>query len=109
MFPVLRPALPSPSVRRVLSGYEAINNEAASAGRRPQVCLELDDATLGGLAMGVGMTTASHIFGLYQETIVSMSVVSAGSAVAVSHPAPKSRCSRFSSSAQQAVGRGGAR
>jgi FAD/FMN-containing dehydrogenase len=96
-------------VCRVLSGYEAINNEAASAGRRPQVCLELDDATLGGLAMGVGMTTASHIFGLYQETIVSMSVVSAGSAVAVSHPAPKSRCSRFSSSAQQAVGRGGAR
>ena len=39
------------------------------------VCLELEDATLGGLAMGVGMTTASHIFGLYQETIVSMKVV----------------------------------
>ena len=39
------------------------------------VCLELEDATLGGLAMGVGMTTASHIYGLYQETIVSMKVV----------------------------------
>ena len=45
------------------------------------VCLELEDATLGGLAMGVGMTTASHVFGLYQETIVSMKVVVADGSV----------------------------
>lgn len=31
--------------------------------------------------MGVGMTTASHIFGLYQETILSMKVVVASGAV----------------------------
>ena len=31
------------------------------------VTLEIADATLGGLAMGVGMTTYSHKVGLYQE------------------------------------------
>lgn len=33
------------------------------------------DATLGGLAMGVGMTTYSHKVGLYQETVKSYEVV----------------------------------
>ncbi|KAL1501913.1 hypothetical protein ABEB36_007146 [Hypothenemus hampei] len=39
------------------------------------VTLEIADATLGGLAMGAGMTTHSHIAGLYQETVVSYEVV----------------------------------
>jgi len=39
------------------------------------VTLEIADATLGGLAMGVGMTTYSHKVGLYQEAIKSYEVV----------------------------------
>ncbi|XP_047738104.1 delta(24)-sterol reductase [Hyalella azteca] len=39
------------------------------------VCLEVAEATLGGLAMGVGMTTYSHKVGLYQESVVSYDVV----------------------------------
>ncbi len=48
------------------------------------VTLEISDATLGGLAFGVGMTTYSHKVGLYQETIVAYEVVLAdGSCVRV--------------------------
>ncbi|KAG0710776.1 Delta(24)-sterol reductase [Chionoecetes opilio] len=39
------------------------------------VCLEVAEATLGGLAMGVGMTTYSHKVGLYQESIIAYEVV----------------------------------
>lgn len=39
------------------------------------VTLEIGDATCGGLALAVGMTTHSHKVGLYQETIVSYDVV----------------------------------
>lgn len=39
------------------------------------VCLEIADATLGGLALGVGMTTYSHKVGLYQEAVTSYEVV----------------------------------
>lgn len=39
------------------------------------VTLEIADATLGGLAMGTGMTTHSHKVGLYHENIVSFEVV----------------------------------
>lgn len=39
------------------------------------VTLEIADATLGGLAMGTGMTTHSHKAGLYHETITSYEVV----------------------------------
>ena len=39
------------------------------------VTLEIADATLGGLAFGVGMTTYSHKVGLYQETIQEYEVV----------------------------------
>jgi len=39
------------------------------------VTLEIADATLGGLAFGVGMTTYSHKVGLYQETISAYEVV----------------------------------
>lgn len=40
-----------------------------------QVCLEIAEATLGGLAMGVGMTTHSHKAGLFQESVVAYDVV----------------------------------
>ena len=46
------------------------------------VTLEIADATLGGLAMGVGMTTYSHKVGLYQETIKSYTVVLGDGSVA---------------------------
>lgn len=39
------------------------------------VTLEIADATLGGLALGTGMTTYSHRVGLYQETISAFEVV----------------------------------
>ena len=39
------------------------------------VTLEIADATLGGLALGTGMTTYSHKVGLYQEAIKSYEVV----------------------------------
>lgn len=39
------------------------------------VTLEIADATLGGLAFGVGMTTYSHKVGLYQECVVAYEVV----------------------------------
>lgn len=39
------------------------------------VTLEIADATLGGLALGTGMTTHSHQVGLYQETVVAYEVV----------------------------------
>lgn len=39
------------------------------------VTLEIADATLGGLAMGTGMTTHSHKVGLYHETITSYEVI----------------------------------
>lgn len=39
------------------------------------VTLEIEDATVGGLAMGTGMTTHSHKAGLYQETIEAYEVV----------------------------------
>lgn len=39
------------------------------------VTLEIADATLGGLAMGTGMTTYSHKVGLYHEAIKSYEVV----------------------------------
>jgi len=39
------------------------------------VTLEIADATLGGLAFGVGMTTYSHKVGLYQETVEEYEVV----------------------------------
>lgn len=39
------------------------------------ITLEIGDATAGGLAFGVGMTSYSHKVGLFQETIVSYDVV----------------------------------
>ena len=39
------------------------------------VTLEIGDATCGGLAMAVGMTTYSHNIGLYQEAVESYDVV----------------------------------
>ena len=39
------------------------------------VTLEIADATLGGLAMGVGMPTYSHKVGLYQECVLAYDIV----------------------------------
>lgn len=39
------------------------------------VTLEIEEATLGGLAMAVGMTTHSHKVGLFQENVVAYEVV----------------------------------
>lgn len=44
-------------------------------GHMLAVTLEIEEATLGGLAMAVGMTTHSHKVGLYQETVVAYEVV----------------------------------
>eukprot|EP00041_Stephanoeca_diplocostata_P018455 m.386591 g.386591 ORF g.386591 m.386591 type:complete len:466 (+) comp21018_c1_seq3:679-2076(+) len=37
--------------------------------------LEIEEATIGGLAMAVGMTTASHKYGLLQETVMTYEVI----------------------------------
>jgi len=47
------------------------------------VTLEIADATLGGLAFGVGMTTYSHKVGLYQEAIIEYEVVLGDGSVVV--------------------------
>ncbi|MBK7830086.1 FAD-binding protein [Nannocystis sp.] len=44
-------------------------------GHMLQVTLEIEDATIGGLAMAVGMTTHSHKVGLLYETVVAYEVV----------------------------------
>lgn len=50
------------------------------------VTIELDDATLGGLAFGTGMSTHSHKTGLYHETITSYEVVIADGSVVTATP-----------------------
>lgn len=52
-----------------------ITNFLIPKGYTLAVTLEIADATLGGLAMGTGMTTHSHRVGLYQESVVSYEVV----------------------------------
>lgn len=52
-----------------------ITNYLIPKGYTLAVTLEIADATLGGLAMGTGMTTHSHKVGLYQESIESFEVV----------------------------------
>ncbi len=44
-------------------------------GRMLAVTLEIEDATLGGLALAVGMTTHSHKVGLLSETVVAYELV----------------------------------
>ena len=48
-----------------------------------ECCLEMEDATLGGLAMAQGMTTHSHVCGLLSETVVEYEVVIADGTVVV--------------------------
>jgi delta24-sterol reductase len=40
-----------------------------------ECCLEMEDATLGGLAMAQGLTTHSHVCGLLSETVVEYELV----------------------------------
>jgi delta24-sterol reductase len=42
-----------------------------------EATLEVEEATLGGLAMAVGMTTHAHVCGLLQETVVAWEIVNA--------------------------------
>jgi delta24-sterol reductase len=48
-----------------------------------ECCLEMEDATLGGLAMAQGMTTHSHVCGLLSETATEYEVVTADGATVV--------------------------
>lgn len=52
-----------------------ITNYLIPKGYTLAVTLEIADATLGGLAMGTGMTTHSHKVGLYHENIEQYEVV----------------------------------
>lgn len=52
-----------------------ITRELEKHGYMLAVTLEVEDATVGGLAMAVGMTTHSHKVGLYQETVVAYEMV----------------------------------
>ena len=58
--------------------------------------VEMDDLTVGGLVMGLGMSTSSHKFGLMQETVVAFELVLAdGSRVRASeteNPDCSARC-----------------
>ena len=51
-------------------------------GHMLAVTLEIEDATLGGLAMAVGMTTHSHKVGLLFETVVAYEVIIADGTLA---------------------------
>eukprot|EP00929_Paragymnodinium_shiwhaense_P054783 TRINITY_DN27457_c0_g1_i2.p1 TRINITY_DN27457_c0_g1~~TRINITY_DN27457_c0_g1_i2.p1 ORF type:complete len:562 (-),score=104.65 TRINITY_DN27457_c0_g1_i2:1003-2688(-) len=53
----------------------AITRFLVSQGYMLATTLEIEEATVGGLAMAVGMTTASHKYGLLQETVVEYEVV----------------------------------
>jgi len=44
---------------------------------------EMDDLTVGGLLMGVGIETSSHIYGLFNDTVVEAEVVLADGTVVV--------------------------
>ncbi len=37
--------------------------------------VEMEDLTIGGLCMGLGMETNSHLYGLIQETVVAFEIV----------------------------------
>ena len=52
-------------------------------GRMLECCLEMEDATLGGLAMAQGMTTHSHVCGLLSETVVEYEIVTGAGDVVV--------------------------
>jgi Delta24-sterol reductase len=47
-------------------------------GKMLECTLEMEHATLGGLAMATGMTTHSHVCGLIHDTVLSYDVVLAG-------------------------------
>lgn len=44
---------------------------------------EMDDLTVGGLYMGVGIETSSHIFGLFNDTVVEAEIILASGEVVV--------------------------
>ena len=65
-------ALPLSSEEAPLAELELERLLRAWAGQPVgEATLELEEATLGGLAMAVGMTTHAHVCGLLQETVIA--------------------------------------
>ena len=58
-----------------LAEVGAITRYLVPRGYMLATTLEIEEATIGGLAMAVGMTTASHKYGLLQETVVEYEIV----------------------------------
>ena len=58
-----------------LVDVETITRYLVPRGYMLATTLEIKEATIGGLAMAVGMTTASHKYGLLQETVTEFEVV----------------------------------
>ena len=46
-------------------------------GYQLAIQVEMEDLTIGGLCMGLGMETNSHLLGLIQETVVAFEIVTA--------------------------------
>lgn len=44
-------------------------------GYQLAIQVEMEDLTVGGLCMGLGMETNSHLFGLIQETVMAFEIV----------------------------------
>jgi delta24-sterol reductase len=75
-----------------LASVGEITEYLVPLGFMMQTTLEIKEATIGGLAMAVGMTTASHKFGLLQETVVEYEVILGdGEIVRVRDDDPKTR------------------
>ena len=58
-----------------LADVDAITKYLVPKGYMLATTLEIKEATIGGLAMAVGMTTASHKYGLLSETVLSYEVI----------------------------------
>lgn len=58
-----------------------ITDYLLKANLQLECCLEMEDATLGGLAMSQGMTTHSHICGLLSDTVTEYEVVTGNGTV----------------------------
>lgn len=67
-----------------------ITNYLLHKGYALQVHVELESATLGGVAMGYGMDTSCHLHGLFQECIVAYELVtSTGEVIIVDEASDK--------------------
>eukprot|EP00290_Baffinella_frigidus_P007437 CAMPEP_0180135178 /NCGR_PEP_ID=MMETSP0986-20121125/10668_1 /TAXON_ID=697907 /ORGANISM="non described non described, Strain CCMP2293" /LENGTH=518 /DNA_ID=CAMNT_0022075811 /DNA_START=102 /DNA_END=1658 /DNA_ORIENTATION=+ len=60
-----------------LCNMRCITNHLVPLGYQLAIQIEMEDLTIGGVCMGLGMETNSHIFGLIQETIEAFEIVTA--------------------------------